>query len=250
MKKHRLTKALLAISIVSLLICTALLIDEKRQLDIGEAQRSLRPEEFSQSDDGADNSAEPDEPDNAAILAKLKEKNPDIVGWLTVDGTKIDYPLVQGEDNAYYTTHTAELESSKSGAIFLDRRANGDFTGFNSVLYGHNMKNGSMFADLVKFKDAAYFNSHQTGTLYLMNGTYPLAIIACAVTTSTSGYYDYTPASPAEREAHMAMVLETAKFCSYIEQDSPPQRILTLSTCSYEGTDTRTVVIAEIGEAF
>jgi sortase B len=178
-------------------------------------------------------------------FSPLHATNQEIAAWLTLDGTDIDYPVVQGKDNNYYLTRTAEKKNSKNGAIFLDYRANPDFSDFSSVLYGHHMKSGKMFAPLVKFKEKAYFDSHKTGTLYTPGKTYRLEIFAAAVTKPDSDYYNYAFASPSERESHLNMIKDTAKLYKDIgitEQD----KILTLSTCSYEYKDARTVVLAKI----
>jgi sortase B len=178
-------------------------------------------------------------------FSPLQTANPDIAAWLTLDGTDIDYPVVQGKDNSYYLTRTAEQKHSKNGAVFLDYRANPDFSDFSSVLYGHHMKSGKMFAPLVKFKEKAYFDSHTTGTLYTPGKTYRLELFAAAVTKPDSDYYNYAFVSPSERESHLNMIKDTAKLYKDIgitEQD----KILTLSTCSYEYKDARTVVLARI----
>jgi sortase B len=188
----------------------------------------------------------PDVPELPLLnFTPLQTANPDIAAWLTLDDTDIDYPVVQGKDNSYYLTRTAEKKNSKNGAIFLDYRANPDFSDFSSVLYGHHMKSGKMFAGLVKFKDKAFFDSHTTGTLYTPGKTYRLEIFAAAVTKPDSDYYNYAFVSPSERESHLRMIGETAKLYRDIgatEQD----KILTLSTCSYEYKDARTVVLAKI----
>src|SRR5690625_464638 len=100
----------------------------------------------------------------------LLEQNEDTVGWITVDGTQIDYPIVQGTDNEHYLTRNFFHEESRAGSIYLDYR--NDITLENEkniVVYGHRMKDGSMFENLTKFLDEDFFHEHQTiefDTLY------------------------------------------------------------------------------------
>ena len=121
----------------------------------------------------------------------LREKNEEIIGWIKLDETMIDYPIVQGSNNSYYLSRSAEKRSSKSGAIFLDYRAEKDFSNFSSVIYGHNMKAGTMFGGLEKFKDEDYFKSHETGYLYTLGKTWKLQVVSVAVTQPDSEYYKY-----------------------------------------------------------
>ena len=76
----------------------------------------------------------------------------DVIGWIAIPGTEISYPLVQGTDSDYYLTHTWNQNSSAVGAIFMDCRCSADFSGFNTIVYGHRMNNGSMFAALKHYK--------------------------------------------------------------------------------------------------
>ena len=94
---------------------------------------------------------------------KLLEINPDTVGYLKIDGTAIDYPVVKGKDNDYYLTHDFYGEKSKSGSVMMDCNCvvSPDGNSGNMVLYGHNMANGSMFATLHRFYDADFFNKNR-----------------------------------------------------------------------------------------
>jgi len=198
----------------------------KRQSD---AQADLRPE----PEDGR--------MDFGALLALY----PDITGWLTIDDTAIDYPVVQAKDNQYYLNHTAEGQENKLGALFMDYRNARDFSGFNTVIYGHYLRSGAMFADLHKFKEEAYFKSHKTGTLYTPEGTWPLEIFAFVLADSRSEFYDYAFDSPARLQAHLDRIASKATYYRNIGVTAE-DRILTLSTCSYEYQAARALVIARI----
>jgi sortase B len=190
---------------------------------------------------GAENTPAPPRVDFTA----LADTNGEIGAWLVLDGTGIDYPVVQAADNEYYLSHTAERKRNKNGALFLDYRAHPDFSDFNNVVYGHNMKSGKMFGTLEKFKEKAYFDGHTAGILYTPGQTYRLEIFAVAVTGADSPCYGYAFVSPAEREAHLGYIRDAAKYwrdTGVTEKD----RLLVLSTCSYEYKDARTLLFAKL----
>ncbi|WP_461811125.1 sortase domain-containing protein, partial [Faecalimonas sp.] len=100
-------------------------------------------------------------------FAKLKNVNSDIYGWIQVPDTNIDYPILQNETNdAFYLDHAFDKKYDVFGAIFTERINAKDFTDFNTVIYGHNIKDGSFFQNLHKFEDDEFFNSHDTFTIY------------------------------------------------------------------------------------
>jgi len=175
----------------------------------------------------------------------LQKENPEIVGWISIPRLGIDYPVVQGTDNSYYLTRTAQRKTSKLGALFLDFRANKDFSDFNSVIYGHNMQSGRMFGTLRQMREQAAFDRVKEGTLSTPGGTYRLEIFAVVAADSRSRFYDYIFASPDSKTAHLDMVRAQAIFYRGIGVTAD-DRILALSTCSYEYIDARTLVIARI----
>ncbi len=87
---------------------------------------------------------------------KLKQINPDYVGWLWLPGTGIDYPVVQGKDHEFYLDHLFDGTKNKAGCLFLDAENRSDFSSYNSIIYGHYMKNKSMFYELSLYKEARY----------------------------------------------------------------------------------------------
>ena len=97
----------------------------------------------------------------------LQKENPDIYAWITIPDTVIDYPIVQSsEDNAYYLNHSAEKTDSVSGAIYSENYNKKNFDDPITLLYGHNMKDGSMFAGLHKYEEDTYFNDHKDLVIY------------------------------------------------------------------------------------
>ena len=106
---------------------------------------------------------------------KLKRMNKDIVAWIKVPGTKVSYPIVQGKDNSTYLHRTFYKKYNPSGCIFLDYKCKKDFMSDNNVIYGHHMRDGSMFATFVKYKNRSFWKKHQKIILYLPKETRTLS---------------------------------------------------------------------------
>lgn len=128
-----------------------------------------------QQDDPTESEAE----EQTIDFAELRKINEDIVAWIQISGIGVDYPVVQGEDNEYYLHHTFQKEANKAGSIFLDHRNRADFTEQRVIIYGHNMKDGSMFSNLKKYQDNAFQKESGTAYLYLPEKTLQLEIVAC-----------------------------------------------------------------------
>lgn len=124
---------------------------------------------------------------------ELLALNPDVCAWVTLDGTKVDYPVVQGSDNLEYLNKDVYGSFALAGSIFLDTRCDRNFGDAYSLLYGHHMADGSMFGSLDSYKDAQFFNDNATGTLLVPDGSYDLQVFAClTVTASDDRIFDPT----------------------------------------------------------
>lgn len=173
---------------------------------------------------------------------ELRLTNEDVIGWIRIPDTNIDYPIVQTSNNEYYLDHDLYKEISKYGAIYLDYESEVNFIGYNNVLYGHNMKNGSMFRDVVKYKEEDFFKSHQYFEIYTPERTIYLKAVSC--------YYDeaktvYRKMEFADDNAFDLFVHEILSPCTYAEiPEGPVDSLFVLITCSYEVTDARTFLFA------
>ena len=101
---------------------------------------------------------------------KLRKINPDTIGWVYAKGTNIDYPVVLGKDNDYYLHTTFEGTKNSSGAVFMDSHGDKDFRAEHNIIYGHHMRNGSMFADLMEFREQSFIKKQDTITCILRVG--------------------------------------------------------------------------------
>ncbi len=187
---------------------------------------------------------EKDSPGEA--LKKLMEINPDVCAWITIDKTGIDYPVVQGEDNAVYLNHDVYGEYSLSGSIFLDYKNSRDFSDCYSLLYGHHMSQGKMFGDLDKYVEKAFFDSHQSGTLYLPQGAYPIEIFAFLDTDAYDNHvFQPDRISWEDKEALLTYIEEKAMWISGTVPGEE-ERILGFSTCDSDRTDGRYMAFARV----
>ncbi|MEE1357675.1 MAG: class B sortase [Clostridia bacterium] len=171
----------------------------------------------------------------ARIKAKLEELravNDDIIGWIKVEGTEINYPFVVGEDNDYYLTHAYNGEYLRSGTIFADWRCSSESVSKNrnTVLYGHNMANGAMFAGVKKFLKEDFFNEAQI-YLYTLDGTYVYEPFAMLDTHSSFFYFQVKFSGDSEYEAFLKLMLDNAKLKKDVTLTAQ-DKILSLSTCS------------------
>ena len=239
MKKSVLTALLLPAVILLGLACWLFLESEQEQ-SVSDEQAKMRPALPVISE-------QPGEGMPLMDFGGMQASNPDIIGWIAIDGIGVDYPLLQGADNSYYLNHTARKKANKLGALFMDYRVNRDFSDFYSVVYGHNMKSGRMFGRLVRIKEQETFGSVAEGMLYTPEKTYRLEIFAVVVTDVKSDFYRYVFPDIASRGDHLQMIRENAMQYQEIgvtEND----RLIALSTCSYEYKDARTIVIARLAE--
>ncbi len=173
----------------------------------------------------------------------LNEAYPDAIGWLYIPNTNISYPVTQGNDNEYYLSHAYDGSSLKAGTIFLDYRCENRFMNPVNILYGHSMKNGTMFAGVLNFADSIYFESHRYGWLSTPETVYRIDFFSCAKTDCNDELYDgNTPIS--EWIPHICEKSVVLKGTDYADND----RFISLSTCSYEFENARTVLTGRLVE--
>lgn len=164
---------------------------------------------------------------------ELLKHNPDVVGWITIDGTQIDYPILQSSNNQTYLTKNYNDKESRAGSIFLDYRNDVETNELNTVVYGHRMKDGSMFQHLTKFLDKDFFEEHRTFEFDTLYDSYEAEIFAVYNTLTDFNYIETDFADEAEYEQLLKDIQSVSKFDTEIDV-TPNDRIITLSTCDYE----------------
>lgn len=173
---------------------------------------------------------------------KLQKMNKDVVGWIRFDAPKvINYPVVQTIDNETYLTKTVDGSRNKVGAIFMDKSNAGNFQGQHTVLYGHNMKDGSMFAGLAKYKNESYYREHPFFYIYTPDGkvrTYE--IFSVEITESDSKSYQMEFADEKEYENYLQLITKNSLYPATVAKKEVP--VVSLSTCTNVKESQRLVV--------
>ena len=198
----------------------------------------------SPADPGQGSGAAKDTP-NESIL-ELRRQNPDIVGWLTVPHTGIDYPFARADDNKKYLRRGLDGKSATAGTIFMDYRSAEDFTDFQTILYGHNMKSGTMFGTLKQFGQNGFLNERHDALLFLPERTLRLELFAFLVIRADDAViYGNVGAAGTDPAGYLAYVRRSAQQYRDIAL-RPEDRIVALSTCSYEFDNARMVLLGRI----
>ncbi len=176
---------------------------------------------------------------------RVRSKNKDVAGWISVPNTRIEYPVVRAADNEYYLTHDIEKNASKSGAVFMDFRNTDPETAKHILIYGHNMRNGSMFHDLNSYKIRDFFDNNRDITLILGDKTVKYEIYAAFVIAADLNFMETRFDDDATFLTYMNVLKDMSKFSAKPSVKlNENDQILTLVTCTYEYDDSRFAVQA------
>lgn len=176
----------------------------------------------------------------------LHRQNPDIIAWIYSPDTPINYPVAQSEDNSYYLRRLIDGTRNTAGTIFADFRNAPDLSDRNTLVYGHNMKNNTMFGTLSEYRKQAYYDAHSTLWLLTPGASYKLEPLSGFVTRADSDSYTLF-----ETQEELCAYLEEAVSQSGFETDVDiyeVERIVTLSTCTYQGDDKRFILVCALTE--
>lgn len=192
----------------------------------------------------ADASADPEGYVLDIDWAALQEQNTDIVAWVQIPGTVVDYPVVQTGDNDFYLTHDFAKESSSFGCIFLDFESAADFSDRNTILYGHHMRNGSMFATLIEYEDPGFLAEHPYVYVATPDGKTRCLKVFCLIVAGGDEMLRQTEFDcDEELQAYVQSMLDRNEIETDITADQV-HHLYTLATCSYQFNDARTIVYA------
>lgn len=207
------------------------------------------PEEAEQQD-----AEVPGEPEAPSILTQYKalyEENRDIAGWLSIEGTVIDYPVMQCEDDEYYLHHDFYGNEDKYGCLYVRSKADVHTPGTNFIIYGHNMKDGSMFGDLDLYRDKEFYLEHSMisfDTLYEQRNYEIVAVFLSQVYNSDEEVFKYYQFYQADTQEEFDYFYENIKELSMYDTGVTAEfgdTFLTLSTCAYHVEDGRLVVVGK-----
>lgn len=185
----------------------------------------------------------------------LKEQNEDIIGWITVDGTIIDYPILYDSSNMlYYLKHNYAGTATDYGSIFVLSENADDFTDFNTLVYGHNMLDGKMFAQLHKFRNSSFFDEHGQILIYTPDRKLTYQVFAAYRTDNLNIIVNNDFSTEALREAYIERIYTHTDFALFKPEYpvTASDRIVTLSTCigdpNYRYVVQGVLVSDELGE--
>lgn len=250
MEKRKLATVVLVMGLVLFLAGASMLFSDYQKKYKADRQNESLKELATEESSGETKSIQDKETDTESSgqyvspiqFDALKAINPDIVGWLKIEGTSIDYPIVQTDDNETYLEIDFEGKKNASGAIFLDYESEPDFSGRHNILYGHHMKNGSMFKDIIKYKEETFFKEHQDITIYTPEQEFHLRPFT-VLYTDADGERRRTKFDT-EEDFDGYVEKMTKKGLFYQKPDESIGTLWSFVTCSYELADARTILYA------
>lgn len=177
----------------------------------------------------------------------LKAENSDVLAWIYCKGTPVNYPVVQGDDNSRYLSQMYNLEWNGCGSIFVDYRCENPFRDFNTIVYGHRMKDKSMFGTFGEYRSQEYFDKHRTMELITPETFYKIKLFAVVTIPEDSDMYKMSFDSDSEKEAYLEQIASLNEVKSKVKVTSKDE-IVMLSTCTYEYEGARLVVYGKLVE--
>lgn len=177
--------------------------------------------------------------------AVLQKKYKDIKAWLKQDGTVINYPVAQADDNQYYLYRLISGKWNVKGSLFIDFRNKHPFQDFLTVIYGHRMKDHSMFWHIADYRKASYYSRHPDMMLYTPDGNYKLKIFAAATIPASSPRYQFNFKTKRDKQEYLNWIQKKTVLHTNVKV-SAEDHIVMLSTCTYEYHNARAVVFAKM----
>lgn len=220
-------------------------LDEKASAESFEHASEMIEQNFEHEENPAQTLSTPT---SFEVYSPILEENSDFVGWISIEGTKIDYPVMQTPDNPnFYLKHAFDKTYSDYGVPYVQEDCDLE-TSDSIVIYGHNMNNGTMFADLCKYEDEAFYKEHRTirfDTLFDF-GEYEIVYVFKTVAYSDDGfkYYQFVDFENEEDfNKYISKCGELALYDTGVTAEYG-DKLVTVSTCEYSQTDGRIVVVA------
>lgn len=167
-------------------------------------------------------------------FSKLKEVNNAIVGWIIIDGTQVNYPIVKGKDNSYYLNHSYDKSYNSYGSIFMDYRSNENFSDLNTFIYGHYTSNGSMFGELKKYMEESFYKEHPFFYILTPNGNYKVDVISAYTDDALSSSYNAKFNDLNDYQRYIEKIRLKSRYSTDISVNYILDRTITLYSCSHE----------------
>ena len=174
----------------------------------------------------------------------LKNENTDVVGWLYGEGTSINYPVLQSEDNDFYLHRLINKKYNSAGSLFMDFRNNSNLEDNNTIIYGHNMKNNTMFGSLDNYKNQNYYNNHKNMFYFTSEKNYLVKIFFGQTISVDSDIYSLSKID----ENEIKNLLNSSDFKSEKINFTEYSKFITLSTCAYDFDGARYILIGVLCE--
>ena len=175
-------------------------------------------------------------------LKALQEVNPQVIGWIWIPDTEVNYPILQAEDNQHYLNYTWKDERSSVGSIFLEHTNKPDFSGFNTLVYGHQMADGSMFGRLERYADKSYWEEHPNIYIATEEGVFRYDVFAAFRVGIRDIVYQLDIEKKKAQQQLIDFCLEQSSIDTGVRPD-PKNNVVTLSTCTGWGYSQRWVVV-------
>ena len=259
--KKIILKVILGVCIVAVVgftvaIVRELLIDRQSQsfYDDLAATANRRPEGTTSTGAGADGQSGSDVSDEQddewqpfVDFEVLKELYPGIVGWILLDGTPINYPIMQHTNNDYFLTRLPDGTPHRNGSIFLDYRNESDFSDKSILIYGHESRTEEMFATLKNYRDQEFYDANPVIHLYTPEKDYKIAVFAGHLAHSQRDH----PPMEFETDEEFLTYIEHIKSISLLTSDieiNADDRIVNLCTCAYDFNEARLVIVGVLVE--
>ena len=183
-------------------------------------------------------------------FTELQKLYPEIVAWISAPEIGIDYPVMQTDNNTFYLTHLYDGSKNTNGAVFMDCNNADSFRDTNTVIYGHNMKNGRMFGPLEKYQSRDFYDTCPTMLLYTPEGDYLVELVSGTVENGDYGFVKFNFDHPDELVGYVEELKARSTFKSEVEV-CPEDRILSMCTCTYGRRDNdRYMLVGKLTELY
>lgn len=256
----KISRWLAAIAAAAALLCAGVgILRFREEQTAGQVYEELKAEVETEPEEKSEAlpepEAEPEEevpeeigPEIPVDFEVLKEQNPDVYAWIRIPGTNVDYPILQSaDDNSYYLTHTIDCQQKTEGAIYTEDYNSKDFTDPNTVIYGHNMKNGSMFRTLHNYEDRSFFDENREVWIYLPDAVLEYRIFAAYVYDNRHLLLNFDFDDEDVYRRYLDSIFSIRNMNAFIDTSmevGTDDRIITLSTCNAGISEQRYLVQA------